>query len=282
MKEAYKGSLGGMLAEAKRDLDTNEIFYFGCKDIGCTCCPSRINGEKPRDYYGIKNCAVAKQRDIARRLREGLDGYEKEFETHKDAFGKDIKPGDRVWCIASKDQLGSICIGDLGTIEVRKGALIIDGFNEIGFARFGNSGYQVKTKYLSVEEPPKDHDGQHIYPGDTVYLRDGDWCNEYPLYGAKAGCKLTVEELNPVHDRDGVIRCSRGEYGTCFPKPDQVTHEEPKKHCKDCRAYVKDPDLTVSPGGPCLEKCSLTLSGGYYYRVREDGTACDKFKPRED
>ncbi len=45
--------------------------YWGCRVIdSCSNCPTRIDGERPRDHYGVKNCTVAQGMDLARRQAE--------------------------------------------------------------------------------------------------------------------------------------------------------------------------------------------------------------------
>lgn len=283
MKEAYKGSFEDVMKQIEEDMETSTYYYFDCVSKLCSVCPAKIEGKAPSEFYGVGLCATAKKRDIERRLREWVLNKEKPEETRKDAFGNEIKVGDKVWCIASRDELKSIgIILDESVKELRSGALIIESLEEDKeegtYARFSNTGWFLKTESLSVDEPPKDHDGQHIYNGDTVYLRPGDWCCKYPLFGAESGCKLEVGDLKPFHDLDGVIEC-HSEKTICYPKPDQVTHEEPKKTCGECKFYLVDCDTGFS--GPCIKKYGWKGDDLYYKQVNEKDVACNRFKPSE-
>ncbi|WP_158544568.1 hypothetical protein [Eggerthella sinensis] len=54
------------------DWDKGEEFegYWGCDGCDCEACPSLIGNEKPCEHYGVANCAIAQDMDIARREQE--------------------------------------------------------------------------------------------------------------------------------------------------------------------------------------------------------------------
>ncbi|WP_165247507.1 hypothetical protein [Adlercreutzia sp. ZJ141] len=48
--------------------------YWGCIAFSCEECPSKIDGKKPRGYYGVNSCDTAKAFDLLARQRKLLEG----------------------------------------------------------------------------------------------------------------------------------------------------------------------------------------------------------------
>ncbi len=43
--------------------------YWGCRDAGCGCCPAKIDGKIPRDWFDTRSCMHAQLLDLLRRQR---------------------------------------------------------------------------------------------------------------------------------------------------------------------------------------------------------------------
>lgn len=55
------------------------LYYWGCNEIdSCGDCPAKIDGETPKDRYGVVFCREAQQLDIVRRCK-ALAGVEVAF-----------------------------------------------------------------------------------------------------------------------------------------------------------------------------------------------------------
>lgn len=58
-------------ADAKQDASE----YWRCSEIPCDECPSRLDGKKPRAYYGVGGCDEAMACDLVARCKQlALDG----------------------------------------------------------------------------------------------------------------------------------------------------------------------------------------------------------------
>lgn len=44
--------------------------YWDCTRTSCKDCPAKIDGEEPRQRYGVRNCSVSQRLDLLRRQRE--------------------------------------------------------------------------------------------------------------------------------------------------------------------------------------------------------------------
>ncbi len=52
------------------DAQKSSYAYWACVDESCDCCPAKIDGKNPHEYFDCINCLHAKTLDLLRRQRE--------------------------------------------------------------------------------------------------------------------------------------------------------------------------------------------------------------------
>ena len=61
------------LERIEEDAKKAYIYYWGCHDAECHCCPVKVDGKKPYERYATGGCSAAQKLDLLRRQRELLE-----------------------------------------------------------------------------------------------------------------------------------------------------------------------------------------------------------------
>lgn len=65
------------LEKIEQDAEKPYVAYWKCPGFGlCEGCPAKIDGAKPWQRYGAKDCVIAQRLDLLHRQRKLLEGKE--------------------------------------------------------------------------------------------------------------------------------------------------------------------------------------------------------------